>query len=122
MLMTSSRPKMIVSPSAIRITATPMESPLTICGAKMNCIASIRPCTFAPLGLPVRCPSGSAPPTDARTSESLALAVADRGGARHLADDPDLAAAELHRVHVLDRLMIAGTHLLRPLRRFPFEI
>src|SRR5665213_968172 len=136
MLMTSRRPKIIVSPSAIRITATPMESPLTICCANTYWSWSIRLPKFALFaahhrktrslprvhrdirhagrngrGMPCR-----------RASESLAGIRPDRLRSRHLADDLELATREFDRVHVLDRLVVAGAHLFHALRRHPFEI
>src|ERR1039458_2366580 len=111
MLMTSSRPKMMVSPSATRMTATPSTRPTSIWGARTYWKYSTAPDIIVPREL-----------RDRTRSEARASVGADGVFPLHLSDDLELAAGDADDIHRLHRLMIAGPKGFFALRRHPFQI
>src|ERR1035438_2098404 len=111
MLMTSSRPKMIVRPSATRMTATPSTRPMSIWGAKTYWKYSTAPDIIVPRE--PRLPDRSVPLAGVGTDCVLAF---------HLTDDLELAAGDADNVHRLHRLMIAGAEGLFTLRCRPLQV
>src|SRR4051812_16271394 len=106
MLMTSSRPKMMVRPSATSTTATPSASPVIICGASTNWRYSRNAVIRFTINFCL---------------EPLAFVGADSFLAADIADDLEDAAGYTRDIHRLDCLVIAGAHGLLALRRHPFH-
>src|SRR5215475_7970566 len=103
--MTSSRPKIMVRPSATSASATPMIS------------ASITWGRTTTWRQPRRSSIGAARARGFR-SELLAFVRTDSVLAGHLSHGAEIVSAHLDHNHIDDRLMIAFAHLLRALRRF----
>src|SRR5260221_3244442 len=124
MLMTSSRPKMMVRPSATSTTATPSASPVIICGARTNWIYSSNP-----IIRPHRCDKVFRPPAlhrrwkrpAGRLSKPLAIVGTDGLLPADISDDLELSSRDPHNIHRLDGLMIACAHRLLALRGHPLQ-